>query len=154
MATIVGDDSGSRLFWELVDTGLAEYASIGAYEFQGSGIVMNYLCCAPGDATDNLQRMRDVLRTIESDGVKESELELAKSKICSNVVRQSERSVNRLFSVGNGWVQRREYRTVKEAIAAYQSVTLPAIQAVIETYPLTVGTTVAVGPSSEITPPS
>ena len=28
MATIVGDDSGSRLYWELVETGLAESAAI------------------------------------------------------------------------------------------------------------------------------
>ncbi len=46
LATIVGDDSGSRLYWELVDTGLAEYAGMGPYEFQGTGIFMTYLCCA------------------------------------------------------------------------------------------------------------
>ena len=43
LATIVGDDSGSRLFWELVDTGLAETASIGAQEFQKAGVFVSYL---------------------------------------------------------------------------------------------------------------
>ena len=38
-AMILGDDSGSRLFWELIDSGLAEYAAIGAHEFQGCGPV-------------------------------------------------------------------------------------------------------------------
>ena len=39
LATILGDDSGSRLFWELVDPGLAEHASLGHYEYQGTGHV-------------------------------------------------------------------------------------------------------------------
>ena len=41
LTTIIGDDSGSRLFWELVDTGKAESASIGTQEYQGAGVFFN-----------------------------------------------------------------------------------------------------------------
>src|SRR5688572_10169758 len=54
LSTIVGDDSGSRLFWELVDTGQAESASIGSQEFQGAGVFMTWLSCLPDLAADNL----------------------------------------------------------------------------------------------------
>ena len=50
MSVILGDESGSRMFWTLVDSGLAEYASVGTYEFDGSGITMTFLSCATRDA--------------------------------------------------------------------------------------------------------
>ena len=38
-----------------------------AYEYQGTGVLMTYLCCAPEQA-ENLQRMRDILRQAEQRG--------------------------------------------------------------------------------------
>ena len=56
LSSILGDDSGSRLYWALVDPGLAEYAGAATYEFDGAGILMSYLCCAPEETDENLQR--------------------------------------------------------------------------------------------------
>ena len=150
LTTIVGDDSGSRLFWDLVDTGLAEYASIGAYEFQGAGIMMTFLACDPEQAADNLGRIRDILSTVERDGVTEAELTRAKSKTCSHIILQSERPTSRLFSVGSNWVQRREYKTVRELVDAYREVTCDDIRQLLERFPLTTNTTVAIGPLAEL----
>src|SRR5438477_11830535 len=47
LTTIIGDETGSRLFWELVDTGVAESASIGVQEFQGAGVFLTWLACLP-----------------------------------------------------------------------------------------------------------
>jgi predicted Zn-dependent peptidase len=146
LAAIVGDDSGSRLYWELVDSGLAEYAGMGAYEFQHAGILMSYLCCAPEQAAENLERMESVYAQLQQDGISQDELELAKNKICSHLVRQSERASNRLFSIGNGWLQRHSYQTVKERLLAYKNVRLDEVLRTLERFPLTRHATVAVGP--------
>ena len=153
VASMIGDDTGSRLFWELVDNGLAEYAGIGPYEFEDVGILMGFLCCSPDQAQDNVHRMADVIRRAEADGFTESELELAKNKICSQLVRQSERPTNRLFSVGTGWLQRGKYFTVKERLEAYQRVTLSDVHAFLENYPLSKNMSVAVGPLETLTAP-
>lgn len=150
LATVLGDDSGSRLYWKLVDNGLAEFAAMGAYEYQGTGLLMTYLCCAPEDTADNLQIIRDVFNEAQANGITEAELNQAKNKICSHVVLQAERPSNRLFSVGNGWIQRREYRTVREAVAAYQAVTVDEVAAALRKYPLTSGTTICVGPLADV----
>ncbi|MGH7128299.1 MAG: M16 family metallopeptidase, partial [Planctomycetaceae bacterium] len=42
LAVIVGDDSGSRLYWDVVDPGLAETAEMGYAEYDGSGTYMTY----------------------------------------------------------------------------------------------------------------
>ena len=66
LATILGDDSGSRLFWALVDPGLAEHASIGHYDYQGTGMYMTYLSCAPENGSENLQKVLDIYRDVEA----------------------------------------------------------------------------------------
>jgi predicted Zn-dependent peptidase len=152
LATILGDDSGSRMFWELVDTGQAEYAAMSAYEYQGTGVYMTFLSCAPEDAAENLARIDALMQTAQREGVTPAELQQAKNKICAHIILQAERSANRLFSVGGNWIQRREYRTVAELVKSYQGVTLSDVAAILKKYPLTQKTTVSVGPLSELSP--
>lgn len=154
LTTIVGDDSGSRLFWELVDSGLAESASIGAQEFQGTGVFLTWLSCLPDLAADNLRRINDVVRQVEAEGITEEELQQAQNKVCAHLVLQAERPTNRLFSVGNSWIQRRQYKTVREGVEAYRAVTVDDIHRVLRKYPLHQTTTVAVGPLTELAAPN
>jgi predicted Zn-dependent peptidase len=153
LTTIIGDDSGSRLFWELVDTGQAESASIGAQEFQGAGVFLTWLSCLPDLAAENMQRVTDIVREAEADGITDQELEQAKNKVCAHIVLQSERPTNRMFAVGNAWIQRRQYKTVREAVDAYRAVTLDDIHRVLKRYPLSRPATVAVGPLTELAAP-
>jgi len=90
------------------------------------------------------------LSAAEQEGITESELIQAKNKIAAQVVLSSERASNRLFAVGSGWTQRREYRTVKETVDAYQAVTLDDVRAVLDNYQLTQNTMVAVGPLTDL----
>jgi predicted Zn-dependent peptidase len=150
LATVLGDDSGSRLFWELVDTGLAECAALASYEYQGTGIFMTYLSCSPEDTEGNLEAVRLIYEQAQRTGIAEEELQQAKSKILSHLVLQSERPANRLFSVGNNWLQHRHYRTVRQTMELYQRVTRDDVQAVLERYPLDQPTIVSVGPLTEL----
>lgn len=150
LATVLGDDSGSRMFWELVDPGYAETAAMNACEYQGTGLLMTQLCCAPEDTADNFARIADLVAEAEADGVTEAELAQARSKIRSHLVLQSERPINRLFAVGGNWIARRRYRTLREVIDSYQQVTCGEVAAVLAKYPLSVQTTVAVGPLRDV----
>ncbi|QDU31084.1 Insulinase (Peptidase family M16) [Anatilimnocola aggregata] len=146
MTTIIGDDSGSRLFWELVDTGQAEYAAISPSEYQGAGIYMSALCCAPDDTQNNFDQMMEIFAGAQADGVTEEELKQAQNKVCAQVVLHAERPASRMFAVGNGWLQRQQYRTVRETVASYRNVTVDDIRRVLDRYPLTRMSTVAIGP--------
>ncbi len=150
MATVLGDDSGSRFYWELIDNGRADTAALSSLEYQGAGIFVSTLCCAPEDASENLQRIAEMEEEIQAHGITQSELEQAQSKICSNVVLMGERPKRRMFSVGANWLQRREYRTVKEIVESYQAVTCRDVAQLLSKYPLTKNATVVVGPTSEL----
>jgi predicted Zn-dependent peptidase len=149
LATIIGDDSGSRLYWEMVDPGLAETASLGHYEYQGLGMLFTWLSCAPEDAEANFELLSKVYREAEAKGVSEEELRQARSKVKARVVLGSERPRNRLFNVGGNWMQRREYRSVADDLATLDRVTLDDVHAVLAKYPLSRATTATIGPLTQ-----
>ncbi|MFZ1937168.1 MAG: pitrilysin family protein [Thermoguttaceae bacterium] len=150
LATVLGDDSGSRLYWELVDPGLVEHVSLSHSEHQGAGMMMTYMSCEPEQTADNLERILKIYRQAEADGVTTVELEQAKSKVRSRIVLGSERPRGRLFAVGTDWVYRREYRSVEEELDAVAALTAADLRAVLAKYPLTNPTTVTIGPLAEL----
>ena len=43
LASALGDDSGSRLYWALVDPGLADSADMSFHEYEGTGAFYTYI---------------------------------------------------------------------------------------------------------------
>jgi predicted Zn-dependent peptidase len=150
LATAVGDESGSRFFWELVDPGHAETVSLSHHDGLGAGAFVAYLACDPEFTADNLKRIADVYAGLEAGGVSEQELAQVKSKVNSRVVLSSERPRGRLFNLGANWTQRREYRTVKDDLDAVDRITVDDLQAVVRKFPLSKNTTVCVGPLESV----
>lgn len=153
LATVLGDDSGSRLYWALVHPGKAEHASVHHSDYHGAGLYLTYLSCDPEMAQENLQTVLDLYRLAEKEGILQTELDQAKSKINSRVVLGSERPRGRLFTVGGNWTQRREYRSVKDDLDAVEAITLDDLHRVLARWPLSRSTTVAIGPLAELARP-
>jgi predicted Zn-dependent peptidase len=153
LTTVLGDDTGSRLYWELVDPGLAEHASLAHLEYEEAGLYLTQLSCAPDRAADNLKRILQIYRQAERDGIAEEELAQAKSKWSSHVVLSSERPRSRLFAVGTEWVQRGRYRSVRDVLDAVAAVTCADVARVLARFPLSRSTTVAIGPLAELPAP-
>ncbi|QDU56805.1 M16 family metallopeptidase [Aeoliella mucimassa] len=150
LTTVIGDDSGSRMYWDLVDPGLVESASLGHYEYQGVGMFYTWLACEPEDTADNLARLQAIYEKVEREGLEAEELQQAKNKVKARVVLGNERPRSRLFSVGGNWLQRREYRSITDDLQAVDAVTLDDLLAVLAKYPLSQHSTAAVGPLSSI----
>ncbi len=154
LAAVIGDDTGSRLFWELVDPGLAEHASLHHYEYDDAGLMMTYLSCDPGRAAENLQRILDVYRRVQTDEpVTAEELAQARSKLSSRTVLSGERPRGRLFSVGSDWIQRREYCSIRHDLDALAAVTPEQVADLLARFPLAEGTTVVIGPLADVAAP-
>ena len=151
MSAIIGDDGGSRLYWEFLDTGLAESAGMGSYDYQGSGAIMTYLCCSPDQAQSNLERLTNLQRKISSEGITQKELDLAKRKIASHIVLASERTGSRMFFIGGQWLCEQPFQTVAQIAEIYESLTLEEVNQALADYPLDKNMTVAVGPCDNLT---
>jgi predicted Zn-dependent peptidase len=122
LCTILADDSGSRLFWELIDTGRAETAALWPQLFDDCGCLLGYLCCAPEDAEENLETMQTVFEDVIKKGVTKKELELAKNKIQAGLILSDERPSNRLFALGQSWLTRRAYEPLDVILERFASV--------------------------------
>ncbi|HAD60244.1 MAG TPA: insulinase family protein [Planctomycetaceae bacterium] len=150
LAVVVGDDSGSRLFWDLVDPGHVESADLGYNEYDGAGTWMTYLSCMPNDVEENIRRMKRVFDDVNSEGIRAEELEQAKNKVASRIVLRGERPMGRLSSLGGNWVYRGQYRSVADDLATVRAITMDDIRELLDKYPIEMITTVGVGPRDSL----
>lgn len=134
LASIVGDEGGSRLFWELIDTGRAEVATVWPQEFSDTGAWFGYTVCAPDDLESNRRLIGDVLRRTREQGVRQDELDQAINKAVAGCIMQSERPSNRLFSLGSRWLMCDEYFSTDDLLDRFRRLELSAVNDAAQTY--------------------
>jgi predicted Zn-dependent peptidase len=154
LALVLGDDSGSRLYWALVDPGLADSADTSFHDYEGTGSFITSFSCEPGQSQENLEIVVGVLRELQRDGITEAELQQAKSKTGSRVVRGSERPMGRMQAIGMAWTYLHQYRTVDDELQAFDAVSLKSIRELLDRYPLDRMTTLALGPLARLQRPT
>jgi predicted Zn-dependent peptidase len=150
LALALGDDSGSRLYWALVDPGLADSADCSYHEYEGTGSFYTSMSCEPSRMQENLAIVKGLLATMGRDGITEEELQQAKSKILSRVVRGSERPMGRMQAIGMSWTYLNQYRSVDDELKAFEAVSLKTIREVLDRYPVDQVTTLALGPLADL----
>jgi len=150
LALAIGDDTGSRLYWALIDPGLAESADLSYHENEGAGSFFTMLSGDPERAAENLEITIGILRDVQRNGITAEDLNQAKSKIGSRVVRGNERPMGRMQAIGMSWTYLGKYRSVDDELAAFDAVSLDSIRAVLDKYPIDQVTTLALGPLKEM----
>lgn len=146
LAVVLGDDVGSRIFWELVDSGRADSATASYGDYSDAGYFCSTLCCRPEDAEENVATINDIMAEALRDGIDEEELTRAKNKLLSRLVRSGERPQSRLFSIGSEWLATGTYRSVADDLRVVRELTLDEIDATMKKYPFENPFTIAVGP--------
>jgi len=150
LAVAVGDDTGSRLHWELVDPGRVESASCGVDQSQGSGILATTFSCDPERAAENLTIVRKVLDDVQKNGITDDELAQAKNKIASRVVRYNERPSGRMRSIAGSWVYCNEYSDPDVELARFDAIDQKSVRDYLDQYPVNAVTTVGYGPIEKL----
>ncbi len=150
LALALGDDSGSRLYWALVDPGLADSADCSFHDYEGAGSIYTSFSCEPARTEENLALVREVFDDVQKNSITTEELNQAKSKILSRVVRSGERPMGRMQSIGMAWTYLKKYRSVDDELKAFEAVTLESIREVLDRYPLGRVTTLALGPLEKL----
>jgi predicted Zn-dependent peptidase len=148
VSVVVGDDSGSRLYWDLVDTGDAESADLSFNDYEGSGVWSTYLCSNPETAAENLARIAGIYDDVNRRSISFEELQQARNKVASRVVLGGERPMGRLSSLGGNWMYRKEYRTIEDDLAELRAVSLEDVRELLDRYPLGQTTVAGIGPLS------
>ncbi|AGA25236.1 M16 family metallopeptidase [Singulisphaera acidiphila] len=153
LATVLGDHTGSRLYWTLIDPGYADGVEVSYQDYNQAGALFTFLSCDPGETQANLGRISEVYRAATAEGITEEELTQAKNKVLARSVLRSERPMGRLASLGFHWTYRREYLSVAQELEAFSRVTLDDLRRILAEWPLLPMTIVSVGPTTDVHAP-
>jgi predicted Zn-dependent peptidase len=148
LAMVVGDDLGSRFYWELVDKALAEAASMQFNAMDGTGMFYSYLRCSTDGAPRVMETVNKIFRDIWTNGISEDELTKAKNKILSALVIKNELPMGRLVDLGFNWMYLGQYRCVEDDVAATKAVTVEQVNALIRQLDPGSFTQYSLGPAS------
>jgi predicted Zn-dependent peptidase len=152
LATILGDTSGSRLFYALIETARADEAHATYVPMDGAGAIMTCVSCDTEQAPGVLQTVRDEYANFMAAGATEAELQAAKNKIASAATLQGELPMGRLTAVGFDWLYRREYLPLADQIEKLFAVTRQDVHELARTCDLSATTTLALGPRESLEP--
>lgn len=146
IADIIGGGEGSRLYWELVEPGLADSVRLSHDEEDGAGAFFAYASCDADKAQEVVDRIRRVLAGMMAEGPRPDEIERAKRKIASALVLHDETPRGRLFHVGFDWQYRGTRSPLDEVIDRYLAVTDDEARQLLAGRPFDALTVVALGP--------
>ncbi len=135
LSILLGDSSGSRLYWGLIDTGEAEHASCHHQDYLDAGLFVTQLSCATDDVASLRERIADIYAAATRD-ITHDEFTRAQNKLASRVVLGGERPRRRLFEVGLDWSHSRTYRSVADNLRHVETVSLDDVRRVLAAWPL------------------
>jgi predicted Zn-dependent peptidase len=148
LADVIGDAEGSRLYWSLVETAVAEEAEFGFYPHDGCGSYYISLVTEPQRAARALEIAREELKKVELD-LNNEEIERTRNKIAAGLVLQGEAPMGRMRSMAGHWIYNNEYRSLQQDMASLAAVNRDALIQVMGDFPLDPMTVVSLGPDSK-----
>jgi len=136
LANILGDTEGSRLYWALIESGLADEAQAHYDGRDGTGEFLVLCTCSPDQAKQIEQITR---REIDDllDSLTDDDLVRVRSKVATSATLAGELPAGRMRRLGQLWNYHGEYRSLEEELARINAVTLDDLRAVHEAYPMT-----------------
>jgi predicted Zn-dependent peptidase len=134
LAALIGDSAGSRFYYELVETGLAETAVAEFEEYSDVDNFYVYLSYEPNRAAQVHDRVTRVLTSVLE--FSNDELEGVKRRLMTRLVLEFELPMDRALAIGSEWSLRRRYSAVFEEQARIEKVTRADIQSIVRRFPL------------------
>lgn len=153
LSTVLGDSTGSRLYYALVEPAIAEDASMDYHAGDGLGMFITFLSADPDRAAQALTLTHREFERFLAEGPTAEELTAAKNKIASASVLSGELPMGRLTAVGFDWVYRRTYTPLAEQVEQLMAVTGDEVLALAKEHDILATTWLALGPLGDIEAP-
>ncbi|MBM4099762.1 MAG: insulinase family protein [Planctomycetes bacterium] len=135
LAQVLGDSDGSRLYWALVEPGIAEEAQAQYDGHDGLGEFVAYAACAPEDADKVEAIVLKELERVQHD-LSERELANARAKVSTAVAIAGERPEGRMRRLGSLWTYRGRYASLEDEIAEIERLGIDDLKHLAREFPL------------------
>ncbi len=146
LAAIVGDTTGSRLYYALVDPAIADEASMTYSPFDREGVFLTFISSDADRAVEATRIAASEFQTFAESGPTDTELEAAKNKIATGATAKGEQPMGRLTAVGFEWVYMKQYVPLSDDIERLLQVTAEEVVEVARRYDLSARTVLGLGP--------
>jgi predicted Zn-dependent peptidase len=145
MSDVIGADEGSRLYWSLVDPGLADEADFSFMPQDQTGSFVAYASCDP-ERSEQVEAI--LLRTVDRfvERIDPAEVERAKNKIATLATLHGERPGGRMRSLGGQWTYLGEYLPLEVELERIMAVSEGDIKRLMSEVPFAPRTIVRLGP--------
>lgn len=148
LASAIGSGDGSRLYWELVDPGLADNASLSHEPQEGAGAFVGYVSTTPERAQSVLEAYRRVLQVAQEGGLTPDEWRRAQLRTATNLTLRAETAMGRLMPFGIGYQTLGEYKSASDVVAEVMGTPLEAGLALLGAKPFDRACLVTLGPAA------
>lgn len=149
LATALGDTSGSRLYWELVDAGITDTAWLLHDSAEGAGLYLGHFTAAKERWQEVLERFQAVLVGAQEGGITKEEWRRAQRKLATTVTFRSETPLGRLMSFALPYQALGSYSTVKEVVDEVMSTGPEEGESLLARRPFSNALVMTLGPTDE-----
>ena len=135
VAHTLGGAEGSRLYWSLIETGMAEEAQSSYDGKDRSGEFATWAVCAP----DSLGEVEEVIHTeIEkiSKTVNIEDVDRARARIATAAAIAAEKPLGRMNRMASSWIRRKEYISIEDEMKKIDAITVEDVRSCAERHPL------------------
>ncbi len=148
IADVLGDSEGSRLYWALIDPGLADEADFSFMPFDQTGSYFAFASCDP-DRAASVEEM--LFKTLDSyaASIQVDEIERAKNKLATQATLAGENPGGRMRGLGMQWTYQGRYRSMQEELDHIMAVTAEDVKNLLGEMPFAPRTVVRMGPETK-----
>src|SRR5271170_2745482 len=146
LSDVVGDHDGSRLYWALVEPGLADEADFSFYPHDGTGSFFAYASCDPQRKDQVQEILVRELENMAKEGVTAAEIDKSRNKIATATVLNGELPLGRMRSICARWIYLGDYQTLEQDLSELQAVDVGHTQELLSEFPFKPATITTLGP--------
>lgn len=146
LAACMGDVSGSRLYWSLVDQGLVDTATLSHDSADGVGTFMGYLSTTPALLEEVRERLREDLLRFQAEGPTVEEWQRAQRKLATVLTLGGETPFGRLMSLGSSYLYTWTYYRLEDALQKILAARLEDGMDLLQARPFDALFTLSLGP--------
>ncbi len=151
LSDLLGDHEGSRLYWALVEPGLADEADLSFFPHDQTGSFLIYASCDPERAGQVegilLEEIQKLVRG-GPGGLTDAEVSRSKNKIETASVLHGELPMGRMRSLAGRWTYNHEYRSLEQELAILEGIARPEVESVVRNFSFTPMTITTLGPAA------
>ncbi len=133
-AQIIGDSEGSRLYWSLVETGIAVHASVGYQGRDGTGELVASVVCATEDLSTAESIVRSECEKL-ANSLTEDDLIRARRKIATAVAVAGESPSGRMRRLGGMLSSIGTFSPLEVELDRINALTLDDLRSVLYDFP-------------------